>query len=92
VRIVARRIIPERVGRRATDGRGLERRDGADPIADQLHDLPDDLLVRTLHAGLQDEEADGQLALEDIWRVRQVGLPEALVCVPQRRRCAGRHR
>src|SRR5450755_3854649 len=46
------------------DGRGLERRYGADPGAEHLDDLRDDLLVRTFDPGLQDEEPDGQLSLE----------------------------
>src|ERR1044072_8227335 len=46
------------------DGGGLERGERPDSLADQLDDLADDLAGVALDAGLQDEEADRQLALQ----------------------------
>jgi hypothetical protein len=65
LRIVARRIFPDRVfGRRSTTVAVLNAATAPDPAADHLHDLRDDLLVRALDPRLKNEEADGKLALE----------------------------
>src|SRR5712691_12891385 len=52
------------LGQSLDDGCGLEGRNRTDPLADHLHNFPDNLTGLAAHAGLHDEESQRYLTLQ----------------------------